>query len=258
MPQVLDLWICLLDIEDFEYIFLIRRLFVLRYYFPILDQQYCSHMADKIAQNILAFLELIIHNPILYYFLFKVPANLARRFPHLAHVESTKLCRPNLAEIDKIWGPNQFDWRQNYALHTWYRIWENNSLYHGVVEPNPETIRIMNNTLGKMARTIYYGQSVLMVGNEYLKLNHNQWLLVFCKLDKVMYRHDNITHDIIKEMPFLISQHRCSLQRDAKTCVVLETRSDIITHPHLNFGDGLVNPVEFWTWVSNHIILKYG
>ena len=126
-------------------------------------------MADDC--HIMAF-KLSSHNPILYC-LFQVPANLARRFSNLAHVESTKLCQPNLAELDKIWGPNRFDWRQNYALHTWYRKWENNSLHHGVVEPTPKNIKSMNNIFGEIARTIYYGESALMVGKSHMKLKTN-------------------------------------------------------------------------------------
>ena len=106
----------------------------------------------------------MFHNPILS-FLFQVPANLARRFPHLAHVEKRKLNRPNFEELDKIWGPNRFDWRQNYALHTWYRIWKDMSPYYNGIEPDPETIKTMNHTFGEIARTIYYGQPELMVGN---------------------------------------------------------------------------------------------
>ena len=109
------------------------------------------------------FSELIFDNRILH-FLFQVPSNLARRYPHLVHVEPTKLNRPNYVELRKIWGPERFDWRQNYALHTWIRIWRHNSRYAGI-EPDPETIKTMNHTFGEIARIIYYGQPDLMVRN---------------------------------------------------------------------------------------------
>lgn len=92
----------------------------------------------------------------------QVPANLARRFPHLVHVETSRLNRPNFEELDQIWGPNTFDWRNNYALHIWYRIWKDMSPYYDGTEPDPITIKSMNNTFGQIARTIYYGKPELM------------------------------------------------------------------------------------------------
>ena len=92
----------------------------------------------------------------------QVPANLARRFPHLCHVEQHKLNRPNYDELDRLWGPNRFNWTDNYAVHTWYRIWRDMSPYYKGIEPDPETIKSMNNTFGEMARTVYYGRPELI------------------------------------------------------------------------------------------------
>ncbi len=92
----------------------------------------------------------------------KVPANIARRFPELVHVEETRLNRPNFNELDKIWGPNWFNWHHNYALHIWYRIWKDMSPYYNGIEPDPNTIKTMNNTFGEMARSIYYGSSAII------------------------------------------------------------------------------------------------
>ncbi len=87
----------------------------------------------------------------------KVPFNLARRYPHLVNVEKTSLNRPNFKELDKIWGPNSFDWQMNYAVHIWYRLWKDMSPYYKGVEPNSENIKTWNATFGEMARSILYG-----------------------------------------------------------------------------------------------------
>ena len=85
----------------------------------------------------------------------QVPFNLWKRFPHLVHMEQ-KINRPNFKELGKIWGSEPFDWKQNYAVHIWYRLWKD-SKYYDNVEPDPETIKTMDNAFGQMARAIYYG-----------------------------------------------------------------------------------------------------
>ncbi|ESN91926.1 hypothetical protein HELRODRAFT_194482 [Helobdella robusta] len=92
----------------------------------------------------------------------KVPYNLARRFPHLVHLDENKLNRPNFDELDVIWGEGRFDWRSNYAVHTWYRLWKSQSpFYHGV-EPNEVNIKTWNSSFGEMARSVLYGGSKMM------------------------------------------------------------------------------------------------
>jgi len=93
----------------------------------------------------------------------KVPANLARRYPQLVHVEPYKINRPNFDELDRIWGPNRFNWQDNYALHLWYRIWKDMSPYYDGIEPDPNTIKTMNNTFGEIARTVYYGKAEMIL-----------------------------------------------------------------------------------------------
>ena len=57
----------------------------------------------------------------------------------------------------QIWGPNTWDWKQNYGVHIWYRIWKDMSPYYIGEDLNEENLKTMNNTLGAMGRSIYYG-----------------------------------------------------------------------------------------------------
>lgn len=92
----------------------------------------------------------------------QVPFNLARRYPHLVHMDEERINRPNFMELDKIWGPNRFDWQNNYAVHLWYRLWKDSSPYYDGIEPNSENIKTWNTTFGEMARSIMYGVKGLM------------------------------------------------------------------------------------------------
>lgn len=92
----------------------------------------------------------------------KVPFKLAKRYPHLVHLEEYRINRPNFNELDQIWGPSKFEWTENYLLHIWYRLWKTLSPYYDGIEPDPHTIKIMNNSFGEIARNIYYGSSDLM------------------------------------------------------------------------------------------------
>jgi hypothetical protein len=90
----------------------------------------------------------------------QVPFNLARRFPHLVHMDDDRINRPNFEELELIWSPERrFNWRRNYAVHLWYRLWKDRSpFYHGV-EPNDENVKTWNATFGEMARVILFGSS---------------------------------------------------------------------------------------------------
>ena len=74
-------------------------------------------------------------------------------------MEETKLNRPSYEELSLIWGPDTFNWRDNYAVHTWYRLWKDRSPYYHGVEPNEENIKTWNGTWGEMARTVLYGRA---------------------------------------------------------------------------------------------------
>ena len=96
----------------------------------------------------------------------KVPFNLARRYPHLVNMEPTRLNRPNFNELDKIWGPNTFNWQDNYAVHIWYRLWKDRSPHYKGVEPDEENVKTLNNTFGQMARTILYGSPQFIASDQ--------------------------------------------------------------------------------------------
>lgn len=86
----------------------------------------------------------------------KVPFNLARRYPHLVHVERTKLNRPNFNELNLLYGDRKWNWNEHYAVHTWYRLWKDWSGMFKGVEPNITNINTLNNTFGEIARKILY------------------------------------------------------------------------------------------------------
>ena len=80
----------------------------------------------------------------------EVPTKLAKRYPHLVHLENNTLHRPSYSEMQYIWGSEHYNWTQNYAIHTWIRF------YNGK-RPTPESIKLMNSTYGEMARLLFYG-----------------------------------------------------------------------------------------------------
>jgi len=90
-----------------------------------------------------------------------VPFNLARRFPHLAHLDEDRINRPNFDELQLIWGSGRFDWRRNYAVHLWYRLWKDQSPYYRGVTPDDDNVKTWNATFGEMARSILYGSARL-------------------------------------------------------------------------------------------------
>ena len=83
---------------------------------------------------------------------------LWKRFPKLIHVEPTKFHRPNWrpGEVDKIWGENMtFDWKANYAVHTFFRFRETVNSYkklYGDLSPDENDIINMNNTFAEIAK----------------------------------------------------------------------------------------------------------
>ena len=86
------------------------------------------------------------------------PGQLANRFPSLVHIENTRLNRPNYLdeEIIKIWGNDTWNWRENYAVHTWYRKGQKfrMNLFKEATEPNEDNIWKMNNTFAEICRYI--------------------------------------------------------------------------------------------------------
>ena len=82
-----------------------------------------------------------------------VPSKLAKRYPQLLHVDKDRLNRPNFKEISRIWGQEKYNWRRNFAIHTWIRMYRRSQYYPGY-DPNPESIKTGQDTFSQIARTI--------------------------------------------------------------------------------------------------------
>ena len=82
-----------------------------------------------------------------------VPYYLAERYPHLVHVESTRLHRPNYEELHLLWGNHPYPWQKNYAIHIWYRVWKRGQFYLGY-DPDYKSIQRSNSTFAQLARYI--------------------------------------------------------------------------------------------------------
>ena len=87
-----------------------------------------------------------------------VSSRLVHRYPDIIHIEETKLHVPNYQNVKQIWG-EIYDWKDNYAMHTWIRV-----AYprHIKPYPTPESIKTMNTTYGQMARAVFYGSPELI------------------------------------------------------------------------------------------------
>ena len=93
-----------------------------------------------------------------------VSTKMAKRYPHLIHIEPTRLLRPNYDELDWIFGEKKFNWSKKYTIHLWHSVFTESAFYKNI-ELDPNGIKYMNNTFGEMARTIYFGDSVLFPKN---------------------------------------------------------------------------------------------
>lgn len=76
---------------------------------------------------------------------------LAQLYPHLVHVEETSLNRPGPLESAQIYG-GRYDWKKNYAVHLWIRMWPQEKRPKGL-----EDIRNSTTTFGEIARLIIFG-----------------------------------------------------------------------------------------------------
>ena len=87
----------------------------------------------------------------------QVSTKLAKRYPHLINIDENKLHHPNYNEMKKIWGSEGYQWRENYAIHTWIRVASLKEY------PSEISIKTMNNTYGRITRDVYYGSEALML-----------------------------------------------------------------------------------------------
>jgi hypothetical protein len=87
------------------------------------------------------------------------PTKLWKRFPQWIHIEKYTMHRPNWrpGEIDKIWGNDTFNWRDHYAVHSFYRFREKVPWYKdhfGDLAPDENDIKTMNNTYAEICRWV--------------------------------------------------------------------------------------------------------
>ncbi len=85
----------------------------------------------------------------------EVPSRIANNRPHMVHVVQGRLNQPNWTQLDRILGNTPFQWNRNFVLHTWKRLWKNSDYASTIV--NEESIKVMDNAYGRVARNIYFG-----------------------------------------------------------------------------------------------------
>ena len=85
-----------------------------------------------------------------------VPSKLAKRFPNLVHVEPVRLHTPNYVGLDRIWGSNRYDWRNNYAVHLWWTMYAHSKKWKNQPYPNEEVVKFQNSAFAEIARMILY------------------------------------------------------------------------------------------------------
>ena len=83
-------------------------------------------------------------------------STLEKLFPHLVHVEEQSLLHPSWQETHMMYSRiRHYNWTENYCIHIYY---EN----HFKIPKTPEQLKSYDNTLGKVMRHIYYGNSSLI------------------------------------------------------------------------------------------------
>ena len=84
--------------------------------------------------------------------------SLHKLYPHLVHVEETRLVRPNSRELAYLYGADNkfYNWTQSYSMH----IYGETKGYK--LPKTPEQLKGYNNTLGQVMRHIYFGSPDLL------------------------------------------------------------------------------------------------
>ena len=83
----------------------------------------------------------------------QVPTKLAKKYPHLIHIEQKRFHYPNWAMLNQIWGNKTYPWKDNYTIHMWIRLTNEKD---GNPDENP--ILEFNSTFNQIARLVYYGK----------------------------------------------------------------------------------------------------
>ena len=89
-----------------------------------------------------------LHNALL------LPANLAKKYPHLIHIEGFNFTRPNWPNRQQIFKGN-YDWSTNYGMHLFERAYKN--------ETTTEIIRTLNSTIGAVCRHVLFGNKEMCI-----------------------------------------------------------------------------------------------
>ncbi|KAJ8319641.1 hypothetical protein KUTeg_002807 [Tegillarca granosa] len=76
-----------------------------------------------------------------------IPYTLIQQHPGLVHVEEKTLNYPSGPEYHLLY-KELYDYSKNYAMHLWYENWKG--------KYNPDNIKKLNTTFGRVARSIYY------------------------------------------------------------------------------------------------------
>lgn len=81
-----------------------------------------------------------------------LPGLLALRCPQYVHTEEDTLNRPSWKELDILYGIGKYaNLSRNYAIHLWFRFHD--------VDYSPESILVVQTTIGRLFRQVYYGVS---------------------------------------------------------------------------------------------------
>ncbi|XP_060082164.1 uncharacterized protein LOC132561474 [Ylistrum balloti] len=107
-----------------------------------------------IRQWITLFHDLYYFDPNKYFeFSLFLPTRIAKAHPSWIHIENMTFCTPNGMNLNKIFKEN-YDWKQNYAMHLYIRYYKEND--------DVITVRRFNSTIGALARFVLYDTKALL------------------------------------------------------------------------------------------------
>ncbi|OAF67281.1 hypothetical protein A3Q56_04965 [Intoshia linei] len=85
-----------------------------------------------------------------------VPTQIAKRFPKMIHL-SRLINQPNFKHLDQIWGNSQYNWKNNIAMHIWYRLYTyDQDLYDMYPDSNFTNILTNNRTIDQIYKFVHY------------------------------------------------------------------------------------------------------